>query len=88
MEKGALDFEVTRHFSEEGGITQQSYNRGDKSILFYEISLNCLSENVNFMSVGSVAPILSELMFQSCHKSIFSYIYGIMCFKLGPWGSK
>ena len=61
---------------------------------FSERSLNFLSKSINFMSVEYVALILSAFMSQSCHVThhsslkILSYIYGIICFKFGPWGSK
>ena len=62
-----LDFEVLQHLSEEGGITQQLYIR----VYISERSLNFLSKNVNFMSVGSVALILSEL---SCPRVVATHL--------------
>ena len=60
-----LDCEVSQHLSEESGITQQLYIRGAQKCTFSESSLNFLSENVNFLSVGSVDLILSAAISQS-----------------------
>ena len=56
---GTLNFDVSQHLSVGNGITQQLYIRGGYKYTFSERSLNFLSENVNFMSVGSVAMMLS-----------------------------
>ena len=46
---GTLDFEVSRHLSEESDLTQQLYIGGGLKYTFSERSLNFLAENVNFM---------------------------------------
>ena len=81
--RGTLDFEMSRYLSEKGGITQQLYIRGDKSI-HSESSLNFLSENVNFtVNRSRVSDFIGT------HVHVFTEMYLFLyCFKCGPWGSK
>ena len=62
---GTLDFEVSRHLSEESGITQQLYMMGWGKYTFSESPLRFGSANVDFKSVGAVTLIFSPVMSHS-----------------------